>query len=429
MPVLIIHLPKIRIMKSILTALFMAFSTVLFAQTTWTEIPTNTDKNLNTISFVNDEVGYIGGADSLLLKTSDGGLTWTEVSFTGVNFLPGGGNIVKLQFLTEDIGYMTVGPYTGSYKTTDGGLTWTLLETPGNMCYNQALYFFNENNGFIGGAGCFQGELIGIYDEGNIDLATVNSSSFSGEDVVVDIDFYDANYGLAASRGGRFLKTTDGGLSWDTIPGNGVPLTSVAIMNDTLAYAGFIDEQSSGLGLLVSHDAGETWTGEIEMATFLYPDYNDVHKCDFGYIYSVGQVDFAYEGMIFENKGLGWVSYTSEHPLKALASYSDSTVFAVGDSGLVVTNKDLSLGVSNQNQEPNPLILYPNPANDEINLRLANTSAMPSARIGLYNLTGQRLKNMKYAGSAIDLTGMKPGVYILEISLENRVYRRRFLKD
>ena len=50
------------------------------------EVPTPTYKNLRCVDFPSANVGYIGGEDSVLLKTVDGGLTWSEVNHTGLSF-------------------------------------------------------------------------------------------------------------------------------------------------------------------------------------------------------------------------------------------------------------------------------------------------------------------------------------------------------
>ena len=66
--------------------------------------------------------------------------------------MPGGEHIINLQFISENVGYATVGPYTGTFKTVNGGLTWTPM--PDFVtCYNQGLFFFDELNGVVGGSG------------------------------------------------------------------------------------------------------------------------------------------------------------------------------------------------------------------------------------------------------------------------------------
>jgi photosystem II stability/assembly factor-like uncharacterized protein len=48
------------------------FGTMLKAQV-WYQVETNTHKKLNTIDFPSASIGYVGGNDSILLKSIDGG--------------------------------------------------------------------------------------------------------------------------------------------------------------------------------------------------------------------------------------------------------------------------------------------------------------------------------------------------------------------
>ncbi len=417
-------------MKLFISSLMLIFSLGAMAQSsTWFEVPTNTTKQLNTISFGSPSVGYIGGNDSLLLKTTDGGQTWLEVNYSGIEFFSFGDAIVNLKFINEETGFMAVGPYTGIYKTVDGGLTWTLLETPGNMCYNQGLFFWDENNGIVGGSGCFQGEQIAVYTDGNLELATVNSETFDSGDIVVDIDFFDSDFGLAVSPD-RFLRTTDGGQTWDTIPNfSGYPITSIEIVNDTLAYAGYIDEQSSGFGLLVTHDSGLTWAMESDMATFAYPDYKDVKTSSNGYIFTAGAYSFENTGIIFENKGNGWSYENVGQNLNSLDSYGDSTVFAVGDSGLVVTNVNVVLGISERYSHENELMLYPNPAGDLLKFTVRDVNTSRVSQVTIWNLQGQLVYSEYQSHSSIDINSLTTGSYILEVQTGDRKLRKQFVKQ
>ena len=419
------------IMK-LLTSIILLMATVqLTAQTTtWYEIPSGTDKKMNTISFGSDMVGYIGGNDSLLLKTTDGGQNWSPVSFSGVTFLPSGEHIVNLKFINATIGYMTVGPYTGTYKTTDGGSTWSEVTLAGNMCYNQGLYFWDENNGIIGGSGCFQGELISVMSNGTISSATMNDPTFNAADIVLDLDFHNA-LGLGVSRG-RFVRSTDNGLTWDTISsGITYELTSIEIVDDTLAYAGYIDTNASGFGLLVTHDAGLTWSMEMSMATFYYPDYNDVYETANGYLYAGGETSFQNKGMLFDHKGNGWWYYEVDHPVHAINSYGDSTVFAVGDSGLIVTNVNpATLGISHTHpSQVHDFTPYLNPAQTHLNLAYTDTDFDVNPEVVIWNLQGQMAYQTILTQKIIPVENLTPGIYVLELRFNNEIIRQKFVKE
>lgn len=399
----------------------------LSAQTTWYEIPSGTDTTLNTISFGSNMVGYIGGNDSLLLKTTDGGLTWNSVNYSGVTFLPGGERIINLNFLNETTGYMTVGPYTGTYRTTDGGQTWTQVNLPGNMCYNQGIYFWDASNGIIGGSGCFQGELLGKMTNGTVNLSTISSTIPSSPSIIKDVDFADNNFGIAVSDR-RFFRTTDGGQNWDTVnPGTSFDLTSVTVVNDTLAFAGYIDASSSGFGVLTTHDAGLTWSMEMSMATFYYPDYNDVYHTSSDFIYSGGETDFQGKGIMFENNGSSWIYAEVDYPIQAIGGYDD-IVFAVGDSGSIVTNNNFggTLHSKTWSDKKDDFKVYPNPAEDVISIEFSSESTVQ--KINIFNMYGQIVKSYSKSIKKYTVSDLPSGVYLIEVQSEEKIMTQKLIK-
>jgi photosystem II stability/assembly factor-like uncharacterized protein len=112
----------------------------------WFEIPSGTTSHLNAIDFPTEMVGYIGGNDGVLLKTTNGGADWLSIAYTGVDFVDGteNDNLLNLKFISDQIGYITVGPVSnGVYKTSDGGTTWELVApAEDTLCAHYGLYFF-----------------------------------------------------------------------------------------------------------------------------------------------------------------------------------------------------------------------------------------------------------------------------------------------
>lgn len=417
-------------MKTLFYILISLIASTSFGQlSNWHEVPTNTDHKLNTISFGSDMVGYIGGNDSLLLKTTDGGATWTEVNHSGLTFFGGGEHILNVKFVSEDVGYLTVGPYGGTYKTVDGGLNWTAVTFAGNMCFNQGLFVFSEGEGFVGGSGCFQGEHIEKMSGDVMSTVTLNTPSWDAMNLVLDIDFYDNTFGLAVSKE-RYLRTMDGGATWDTIPIGfaDCELTSVEIFNDSSAYVGYRD-LSSNFGLLLTTDHGQTWTQDIDVATFYYPDYNDVGEANNGYLFSCGGVDgMNPTGLIFENKGSWWNYYPVDHMLNGFDSYGDSTVFMVGDSGYVVTNVNPQTLSVDDEEEIYNLELYPNPTTDELNLLLP-FELQHNANISILDLNGRIVKQVDAITTSISVAELGVGVYVLTIQQGDQMLQRKFIKQ
>jgi photosystem II stability/assembly factor-like uncharacterized protein len=389
----------------------------------WTQINSGTTKKINTICFTSSTIGYLGGNDSLLMKTTDGGATWNQINYSGINFSIGGEHIINMQFLNNDVGFITVGPYSGSYGTTDGGLTWSLINLPGNQCYIQGLFFFDENNGFIGGSGCFQGELISYLSNspwltGTWTPSVVDAPSFNPSNIIVDIDFYDSNYGLAASKSGYVFRTTDGGLNWDSVatPAPLFELTSILIINDTLAYAGY-KANGNGFGFYISTDGGQSWNFDGNSATFAYPDILGMHLSGSGKMYTGGYSNTMIDGIIFINNNplQIWNFDIVNQKINDIASYNDTVVFAVGDSGYIVVNHPQAItGLQKTNNEISSFSIFPNPTANTLNFTSDWFNQNRQAKFAIYSTMGQLVKSNTVSQS-IDVSDLAPGIYFIEV--------------
>jgi len=227
------------------------------------------------------------------------------------------------------------------------------------------------------------------------------------------------------------LRTTDGGINWDTIPTPGVgqnQLTSVLIVNSTLAYAGY-QTSDSGYGLYVSIDGGLTWQEDLNSATFLYPNFLCLHQSANGTIYSGGNSSNMSSGVIFEspNDPAIWnYGIVSNKSINSISSYDANTVFAVGDSGYVITNHQFTLAVEDDFLEyQDEITVYPNPTGNELHINLKEN--MNPTALRMYTSTGE-LSLEKAFTSSLDISGLKPGVYFLEIQMENTSIRKKIIK-
>lgn len=411
-------------------------STSLFVRSqNWIQIPSGTTKKLNTIDFVDFSVGYIGGNDSLLLKSVDGGMTWDPVQYTGVTFYPDGDDILKLDFVTETVGYMTIGPYTGTYKTVDGGLTWTELFPSANFCYNQGLFFFDENNGFVGGSGCFQGELVEKLANGTWSQIDASEGSFSADDRITDLCFFSTDFGLAASAGGTILRTTNGGETWTkqtTSLSDVAVITSVEIVNDQLCYAGYSIENGTTFGILKSTDGGVTWAQDMNTATFFYPDFFDVeYTSEMGILFIGCNTGFDGSGLILsadeENNFELWNQKSVEHPIQSIKSIADVRAFAVGDNGYIIWWENSTQGLNLLELEKNKVIAFPNPAKDMISFSI--NSNRSNADIDIMDLKGNVVLQLHEKIENIDISHFPKGMYVVKIRTEEKMGYSSFVKE
>lgn len=416
-------------MKKMIVLLLQLICFASFSQTTWHTVPTETNKKLLCIDFPSSNVGYIGGEDSLLLKTTDGGTTWDSLSYTGVTIFSGGGDVLKLQFINELVGYMVFGEYGGLYKTTDGALSWTNVTISGDMCFTHGLYMFSEDEGVVGGHACFGYERIDRISAGTGTAATLPPFTLPWSSMIVDFDFYDTNLGIGVSKMYGFFRTTDGGLNWDTISRPSIlpitaELTSVEFINDTLVYAGY-SSLGSGSGILWSHNAGLTWSMEIASATFAYPTYNAVQSAQNGDIYTGGESGFS-SGIILEKSGINWTSTNTPQIINGIESYGSDITWCVGDSGYVVVNQNPGLLTIEQYRPAFEFEIYPNPVHDVLKIKLSAFADINSVTI--YDMTGKIYYFSNDFESDIDVSMLPRGVFLISVNDNNTSISKRFVK-
>ena len=160
----------------------------------------------NDLTFTNDNTGYAVSRLGKIVKTTDGGSTWTSLNST-VNFY-----LNKIQFVNANIGYIIGGDDTGSYllKTTNAGQSWRVINLNSiEKGFPTGMYFKNENEGYITGNKLFIKTSNGGLSWTNI--LTNTTENFS------DVKFRDNNYGIATVNSSNYYKSTNGGATWQSI--------------------------------------------------------------------------------------------------------------------------------------------------------------------------------------------------------------------
>ena len=292
--------------------LFGCFS-LTFAQGNWELlIPSPTSNQMVGLYFIDDQTGWSVGEYGTILKTTDGGETWSikEISWTF--------DLSDVYFPTENIGY-AVGTDGFIIKSTDGGDSWSQLNNQYVNNINRVL-FKDENTGWLicekglilftdnGGESWQQqqshsnSDLLGVDNVGTNGLCIVGmdniilTSQNDGKEWSVveysesQYDFYDVFFrdGENGWIGGNgvLLKTSDGGVNWirqeigqidyyeiavnNTFhmgtTGENAILNQVFFYNDGLTgIAGIAiwDEFFNQCLLLNSVDAGQNWEGTV----------------------------------------------------------------------------------------------------------------------------------------------------------------------
>lgn len=269
--------------------------------TTWEAERSDTVNNLNALSFVNNKNGWIVGDYGTVVHykiDNDGTKTITPT------FIAATKNLYSVHFINEDVGYIA-GDST-IFKTTDGGRIW---ETVAPNSFNEivnGIYFPTTTLGII------------VTQSGNIYRTTdaganwVLVASYSG--AISSVHFYDNLYGWATFSDGtnhKVLRTTNGGLTWtENAIGVGVPGASIRFVSRQVGYisGGFTTPSNVGV-VLKTQDGGVSWgqilySSSTELVNKVFPINSQI-------IYAVGR-----NGSIIKTIGGGggpfqWFSQTA----------------------------------------------------------------------------------------------------------------------
>ncbi|OBX20944.1 hypothetical protein A9996_18745 [Gelidibacter algens] len=159
------------------------------------------------LTFVDELTGYAVSRIGKIVKTIDGGTTWTVLN-SAANF-----PLKKIQFIDQYNGYIIGGDDTGSYilKTINAGNTWSIinLNTVENGSPN-GMYFKNKDVGFITGNRFFKKTADGGQTWTNVlpnSIEDYQRVNFNINKTLGYVTFNSSNY----------LKTNDGGSTWQLV--------------------------------------------------------------------------------------------------------------------------------------------------------------------------------------------------------------------
>lgn len=117
------------------------------ATPTWTQQLTGVNVRLRGISGVSDRIAWASGANGTVLRTTNGGDTWTPVAVPGAEAL----DFRDIDAFNADVAYiLSIGSGQASriYKTTNGGKNWTLqLANHDPDVFLDAMAFWTRDRG------------------------------------------------------------------------------------------------------------------------------------------------------------------------------------------------------------------------------------------------------------------------------------------
>jgi photosystem II stability/assembly factor-like uncharacterized protein len=217
----------------------------------WTGLPVGTFQSLTTVQVV-DANTVVAGGGCVARRSVDGGKSFARIAFTPVESAckeP----LVDLTFIDPATGWVLLAD--GSvFETADGGTQFSARTAlPGTRAAGGAgsptvLRFVSATSGYAANS---LGQILQTTDAGQTWKIVSDTQRR-----VRDVRFVDGTHGFAVGDGGLFLRTTDGGATWTPkdIGAGANNLTSVRCATAVLCVVA----QEDGKLLYKTADAGDT---------------------------------------------------------------------------------------------------------------------------------------------------------------------------
>ena len=265
------------------------------------------------VTFINSMIGWAAGDDGRIAYTSDGGVFWDEQS-SGLNTA-----ITDICFVNENYGWIVSD--TNILFTTSGGTQWEIQYGWDNYLLT-SICFVNEFDGFVVGN---RGLILATEDGGQVweeqskridQLHTINSIYF--------VDHYN---GWVISTNGyknRIISTNDAGNTWDLLyEVSGFELKDIVFVDQLEGWvSGGAAQPFEGV-ILHSNDGGASWETQYSGTanrglSICFTDNNNgwvvgsastiLHTSDGGDTWESQQVpgNYFYD-IYFINSDTGWV--------------------------------------------------------------------------------------------------------------------------
>ena len=231
-------------------------------------------QSINDVAFVDEVTGFAVGDGGQFFKTTDAGETWLPAS-SGVGF-----NLNQIVFPDALTGFIVGGSDTLLLKTSDGGDTWSVIGFPDGLpdAPISEIYFVNDSTGFIftdDGSPDFNGLIYKTIDAGQTWFQVYSDPSV----YTARFTFFDNQHGIAGCISWEYhtkiLITNDGGNTWSGFWPTGMPwwaTNSLCTGNENTAFSvgayGMIFRTSDG-GTVWEPTYNRTFKGDIYRTQFL----------------------------------------------------------------------------------------------------------------------------------------------------------------
>lgn len=230
----------------------------------WVASPSGTSEMFTGVRFVNPSTGWAFGTGDILLRTTDGGDTWSRqsVGLPSPPPYPAGVNLIGADFVDEDYGWVLGnGPdATPIARTMDGGKTWASVPGPWYGSYH-SIDFTDSSHGWAVGVmwPVMAASVIHTTDGGTTWVEQPSGAPAP----LTAVSAVDADDAWAVGRDGSIVHTVDGGDTW---------VRQDSKTTNILSAVCFVDSDNGWVSgnagtILHTTDGGATWTPQLTGTT------------------------------------------------------------------------------------------------------------------------------------------------------------------
>jgi len=155
---------------------------------------------LKSIYFVDQNNGYACGESGIIMKTTDGGINWSQQVISSFH--------LRNIFFTDNLNgwvtgeYLGLPHYTAVFRTTDGGVNWIETQLGADESLS-GIYFVDNMKGWAVGGANSQGLVYYTSDGG----ANWIQQNIPTTEYLYRVFFIDENHGWASGHLGTILST------------------------------------------------------------------------------------------------------------------------------------------------------------------------------------------------------------------------------
>jgi photosystem II stability/assembly factor-like uncharacterized protein len=362
--------------------IFVFLAAHSYAQQGWFVQNSGTTQGVNTIYFLNYNLGFAGCNGGLLLKTVNGGNTWGTLHIFN-------SDIKRMKFFDHLTGLVFSND--GIFRTTNGGIDWIYLNS------TNGILDFSYSNQYNMMASYSDGTILRSEDGGahwgliypllSISPSVWSMESYSGFAAISNV--------IGNTSYHSIYRTTNSGSQWHlfhqvtTEPGSGKTGDLLFVTPDT----GYYSLKTGNINYICNYN-GNTWILR-QVSSF----QNSLYFSNSRSGWSAGEAGTIYKTT---NAGNNWLlNYTpNTENLNSIQFVNDLTGWAGGENGLIMKTTTAGmtpiLGIGNSVPEVYSLSQnYPNPFNPVTRIKFSiphlEVAFMRPVQLMVYDALGKEV--------------------------------------